>query len=611
MQATVTIDTTDSAGPRLSYTDHAMLIIWGEFARQIGLLAGLLAVPIAQKTVEHRPQTKLVQLLVATLAGCAHLRDMAAGPNPLVKDQAVADAWEQPAWADPSGVSRTFLVADGQSVAATLTLLQQVSQPFIDREVVLALRQDKVLLYDADLTGREVAETSHGYPEVAFGWMGDHLGLGYQAAVVSLRSPTYGRLLLTGRRHPGNTASSECLEELVRAAEATTGVRPLRQPELVVRRLEETTQARDRQRQHRARAAQRVAAAQRVLAETEGILTERREYLHQLLDPPPPRHPAISSRRMADAQRRYQAAVDTVQRQKREVTLATAWEHKQQGLLAELEAEHARLTTHLAQLEMDNATNPAPIQAVFRLDAGFGSGPNVAWLIEMGYEVYTKAHNAQVTAGLQARKPEGEPWTRVGKNAEVWVQTGEIITNCPYPLDVALERFQTGEPVRYATLLHHGNDRVADDPEAWFHQYNGRQTIEAGIKENKRVFQMRHLKLRSPAGLALGEAFALFAANFVRWAAVGVDEQNQAATAPFACHGPHVPVKQLVRTAANTSAWVVQQPGQGVVVAFTDRSPFAGLELAVGCAGCFQPPLPLFRSVQLSPPKTISSSLAC
>lgn len=604
MQTIVSIDTPEPAGLRLAYTDHAMLIIWGQFARQIGLLSGLMDVPIAQKTVDHRPQTKLMQLLVAMLAGCAHLQDMSAGSHPLVKDQAVADAWGQPAWADPSGVSRTFRAADAQTVTATLSVLQQVSQPFIDREVVLSLLKHGSLLYDADLTGREVSETSQNYPGVAFGWMGDHIGLGYQAGVVSLRSPTYGRLLLTSKRHPGNTASAECLEELVRAAEAATGVSPRRWTDLVVQRLEGITKARDCQRLQEARAAVRVEAGQRAVAEMAVILPERKQYLDQLLDP---QHPDGSTRRVADAQRRYQAAIDTLQRRQREAERAAAWWHKQQGLLGELEAEHARLTTHLAELKRDNATNPAPIRAIFRVDAGFGSGPNMAWLIEMGYEVYSKAHNAQVTADLRMRKPEEEPWARVGKNAEVWVQSEEMVANCPYPLDVALERFQTGETVRYATLLHTGTDPVASSPATWFHEYNGRQTIEAGIKENKSVFQMRHLKLRSSAGLAVAEGFALFAANFVRWAAVAMDQQASDMPTPFACHGPRVPVKQLVCTAANTPAWVVQQPGRGVVVAFTDRSPFAGVQLAVGCNGCFQPPLPLFKSVHFSPPEMISS----
>jgi len=105
------------------------------------------------------------------------------------------------------------------------------------REVLLATRQFGRLLYDADLTGREVSPTSQTYPDAAFGWMSDHVGLGYQAAVVSMTSPTYGRILLESHRHPGDTVSVECLQELVLAAEAATGVRPRRRPELVAQRL--------------------------------------------------------------------------------------------------------------------------------------------------------------------------------------------------------------------------------------------------------------------------------------------------------------------------------------------------------------------------------------
>lgn len=53
----------------------------------------------------------------------------------------------------------------------------------------------------------------------------------------------------------------------------------------------------------------------------------------------------------------------------------------------------------------------------------------------------------------------------------------------------------------------------------WFQQYNGRQTIEAGIKESKQVFYLHHLKVRAEPAIYLQEAFVLFTANFIRWAA--------------------------------------------------------------------------------------------
>ena len=93
------------------------------------------------------------------------------------------------------------------------------------------------------------------------------------------------------------------------------------------------------------------------------------------------------------------------------------------------------------------------------------------------------------------------------------------VKRCPYPLDVALQRFYTGDSQRYSTLIHFGDDPATQDLPRWFHLCNGRQSIEAGIKEGKQIFQMHHLKVRSQAALYLQEHFAAFAANFVRWAA--------------------------------------------------------------------------------------------
>ena len=271
------------------------------------------------------------------------------------------------------------------------------------------------------------------------------------------------------------------------------------------------------------------------------------------------------------------------------------------------------MRAHYERLAADNEATGAPIQAMFRLDGGFGSGPNLTWLIEMGYEVYTKAHNAQVTASLisaKAAKPDSAPWFRVGKNAELWVQTGVRVSNCPYPLDVALERFQTGETVRHGTLLHYGDDPVGSDLQGWFGCYNARQTIEAAIKETKGVFEMRHLKLRSKAGLTLAEAFAVLSANLVRFAADWLAEAGTTIPLPFVPGERPVSVKQMVRTAASTPAWVISQPSRGVVVSFTDRSPYGGMDLAIGCDGYFQPPLPLLKSLQILPPQTIRSPVA-
>ena len=215
------------------------------------------------------------------------------------------------------------------------------------------------------------------------------------------------------------------------------------------------------------------------------------------------------------------------------------------------EAEVERLRAHHEQLLADNAANAHPIRAIFRLDSGFASRENIAWLIEMGYDIYTKARTTQMPSLREvAARPECD-WQRVGGNAHLtaWANTtvdGHFI----YPVDVALARYTTGDTVRHAFLLHYGDDDVMQDLDGWFHTYNGRQTIEAGIKEGKNVFQMHHFKVRTSQALRLQEHCATFAANFVRFAALWLAEQ-QDASAPLATSS----VKHMVQVCAHTSAW--------------------------------------------------------
>src|SRR3712207_4918233 len=88
-------------------TQHAMLIIWGHFARTIGVRERLAQVPIRQKTVTHTPQDKLLEFLMGLLSGMEYLTDLSAGPAPLVNDRAVARAWQLDTLADASTLSRT------------------------------------------------------------------------------------------------------------------------------------------------------------------------------------------------------------------------------------------------------------------------------------------------------------------------------------------------------------------------------------------------------------------------------------------------------------------------------------------------------------------------
>ena len=580
-------------------TSHAMLIPWGLFAQRMGLVDALESVPISQRRREYKPQTKLIEFLVAILAGCAHLQDISRSAQPLDQDVAVAEAWGQKGWADYSGISRTLKVCTTETVAAVQEALARISHPFVEREVMLALRDQDALIYDGDLTGRPVSSTSTTYPGSAFGWMDDGVQLGYQAAMVSLHSPTYGRLWLSAEQHPGDVVSASQAEALVCAAEARTGARPRRRTELLTVRLAQERAHLQEAEAEEDRAVARVEQVQGQLHQVEqeccmwAQKVAQLQAIYQAQDRPERPHSHL-----AQARRKMEVQERRLNRRQRDQERAQRWLVRCQQKREALQDEWEHLQERLEQFIEDNRSNPWPIQAVFRLDGGFGSAANMALLIEMGYQVYSKAANHQVGRALRREVTPAASWSRVGKNAEMVAWSERSITRCPYPLDVALERFHTGHQERYGVLLHYGAESAVSDLAGWFNFYNGRQTIEAGIKEGKTVFQMHHLKVRSPAGLAIQEAFAAFAANFVRLAAQWIHETCPDAPPPF--NDPRVSVKQMVNVAANTSAWVRWQ-SQGCLLRFSGQSLFAGRELLIGGPGPFQLALPLFRSSAFSP----------
>ena len=232
-----------------------------------------------------------------------------------------------------------------------------------------------------------------------------------------------------------------------------------------------------------------------------------------------------------------------------------------------------------------------------RIDAGFASGPNLAWLIEMGYIPYTKAYNDKVAQALLARVDAQTVWVPVGSNAEMTAWDGYLLNSCPYPLTVALERFQTPQGQKHAALLTYRDDGQMLTLPAWFAFYNSRQTIEAGNKEEKQVFKVQHLMSRSPAGIRLQELFTLFGANFVRWAAVWLRDQTPKEGATFLQTLDSV--KTMVRVAANSPAWLIRNP-LGAFLEFAEPSCFAGTILRLSGNWCYQPALPLLRPLQFS-----------
>lgn len=570
-------------------TQHALLVAWGEFAQEIGLLQKLGQLDLPIKSVAHTPQAKVLTFLLGILTGIEHLKDLNEGPHPLAHDGVAIRPWGLVALAHYTNISRTLAACDPDTIVAIVQVLQEVSQPFIDQEVDLVVQQGQPLIIDLDLAPRRVSDTSTTFPGAEFGWQGDRVGLGYDAALVALTSPTYGRLFLAGFHHPRHTVSLPRLQKMVQAAEECLGRRPRRRTELVAQRVQALRQTIQQRQDWWAAQLQRQRELQDQLASLPRTITQWQDevaalaatYQAQGRTEKPHSRLAQARHRLARAQKK----LPRVARQLQQAQQAAAT-HQQR--LAQLQTEYETLLAHLQRLRADNEQNPQPVTIILRLDAGFGSGANLTWLIEMGYIVYTKAHNAQVATGLLHQLPPDATWTPVGQNAEMIAWGAHQITNCPYPLTVALERFHIQEEQKHSTLISYRDDGQCLTSAAWFDFYNGRQIIEAGIKEGNVVFKMHPLKMRSPGGIALQEQFTLFAANFVRWAMVWLRERITCSTSRFATAVTRI--KAMVRLAANTSAWVVET-ADGLLIQFDETSTYPGVELRLAGTWRVHPPL--------------------
>jgi hypothetical protein len=572
------VTTTFSDWP-VANTEHGLLVAFGEFVQQHGLIERLMQIPMKQKTRTFTPQTKLVELLAGIMSGMEHLADLNDGPHPVAKDSVVACAWGQPGFAHYSTVSRTLATCGAQTVSAVERAINDFSRPFIEERVHDLLRRGAPIIYDLDLTGQAVSPTSHTYPGVAFGWMNDRVKLGYQLARVCLSSPTDERVWLAGVHHPGDTVSVTCVQELLRAAEAQTGLRPRRRPELVQIRIGAQQEV--------------VSRTQRLLEQQQQTLTRfqqtQTEWIGKVYHTEVLLTEAISVEKSARLRQQVTGWQHRLPRLEKQMATCRRVIAQHQTRLTEQHTILNQLQTWRVQLEQENQANPdPPAYCEARMDAGFTSGENLTWVIEMGYSPNTKAPNTQTTTALQARLTAQSHWVRVGDNAEMIAWDDYVVHGCPYPLTVALERFKTGQQYKYATLLHYRDDGQFPTLPVWFSHYNERQTIEAGNKELKGTFFVQHLMSRSLAGIQLQVLFTGLAANVVRWCTPWL--QSCAPTASPRFQRTLSSPKHLVHMAANTDALVQQLP-HGTTLQFAPHSPLAGLILFLKGVPAFQLPL--------------------
>jgi hypothetical protein len=539
-------------------------------------------------------------LLMGLLSGIQHLTDLTHAPAPLYHDPAVAEAWGLAALPEASGVSRTLSAATEQSLLSLQDVLDTLSRPFLGQAIADLRSRDQPFLLDADLTGRPLSDSSTSFPDAAFGYMDGEIRRGYQLALLCLQTRRFGRQWLVGRQHPGDAVSAPCLLELVVQAEARLGLHPRRRPELLQQRIDAADAAArqaEQRAQHHNDTAQQARERETRLAEQIAAVQQQLRALHK--------HPASSRQNGpygALTKLRTQIAVWERQLAHARAQWATAVQ-KAERATAQVEAIRATIPALEARrnaLAAENAGRADFPRFIIRLDAGFSSGENLTALLELGYEIETKAGNAALVQALIGRVTSETKWTRVGKNAEMVGWTGYQLSSCPYPLTVGLERFHTAGGPKHAVLLRYQADVAAPCPDlvSWFRAYNGRGSVEAGIKQSKSVFHVQHLMSRSAIGMQIQVALTLFAANFVQWASAWLGERIVAPSAGLLKLLGQV--KRLVRDLANSPGTVEQQGGQ-LLVRFGAASGLAGAVICLRGLAAVQRALPLFGR---TPPRT-------
>jgi hypothetical protein len=574
-------------------TEHAMLIPWGRFSRYLQVRERIQDAVPARCHKDATPGGDLIlEFGLASLCGCEYLEDLNLGAHPLVKDQAVQDAWGFQ-FRHYTTVSRFLYELGDSDIEAIETALEGTMRPYIRGTVHEVLCHQDVLTLCGDLTGRPVSAYSETYPpDTVFGYMANLLRKGHQAALVTLKG-LHHRIHVAAFHHRGDTVSGPCLREMVMETEARLGCRPHRRTELVPLCLA-ALDAKITQRQEWCQAQRAVIRQQverqillgnQLQALREQLAALEREYEGKTVRP----HSRLARARQQQTiwERQLQSALDQEGSARRVLD-----QHQQ--YLDTLLVERNEILNWLAQLEVDNATHPNPVRIRWLLDGGFGDASNVMYLIEMGYDVYVIAHGGSTTQSLLKEVPTDATWSQAGVRTQALDVNRQQLGQCPYPVRLTLLRWQAKDELHHSTLISFSDAEEQLPTAELFPTYHQRQDVEAGIKQGKGTFSFTKLRVRSAAGIRLlGQLALFFWPNFVHWASSWLAGQVQD---EHACFGQVLQeVRTQVRTAANTTAIVLTNASRQLLE-FAHNGPYPGVQVRLDGPFVYQFPMPLFQA---------------
>lgn len=200
-------------------TAHGPLCVLGHYLTEEGVLEPLSRVRIAQKTVKHSPQQKLIDALMGVLSGCKALYQFDCRVRP---DLPLQRAFGRESSADQSAISKTLDAFDEHTVAQLREAIESIQR----RHSALFSHdfEREMLVLEVDLTGLKASAKAEGSTKGYFS--GERNATGRQLVRVS--APLYGEVIFEKLR-PGNTNSCEVLKETLTEVERILGLREARE----------------------------------------------------------------------------------------------------------------------------------------------------------------------------------------------------------------------------------------------------------------------------------------------------------------------------------------------------------------------------------------------
>src|SRR5919106_4166112 len=190
-------------------TTFGPLCALGHYLLKEGVLEPLSGVHIAQKTLEHSPQQKLLDALVGILSGCKALYEIDVRLRP---DVPLQRAFGRDRCADQSTIQRTLNAFTEENVAQLRQAVEAIGRCYsatfshdFEREM---------LVVEVHLTGLRASKRAEGSTKGYFS--GERNATGRQ--LLRVIAPQYKEILFE-KLYAGNTTSCEVLKESIREVE--------------------------------------------------------------------------------------------------------------------------------------------------------------------------------------------------------------------------------------------------------------------------------------------------------------------------------------------------------------------------------------------------------